>query len=599
MTTRLEDYLLIGDTHTAALVGIDGSIDWLCLPRFDSGACFAALLGDEKNGRWKIAPAGGIRATSQSYRDGSLVAETEFQTEDGAVRLIDGMTIRDGSNDSHVVRVVEGITGRVPMAMELIARFDYGSVVPWIQQVDGEDRLVAGPNELRLRSPIETHDEHLATHATFSVAAGDRIPFVLSWRPSFGSAAVAEQPEAWAALESTTNWWREWSSQFSGSGDWQDAVVRSLITLKALTYAPSGGIVAAPTTSLPERLGGVRNWDYRFCWLRDATFTLDALMLAGYAREAIAWRDWLLRAIAGDPASFQILYRITGERRVEEWEVPWLAGYEGSGPVRVGNAASGQFQLDVYGEVMNSFFLGRRVGLPPDDSSWAFERHIVDFLEDAWQQPGAGIWESRGPAQHFTYSKAMAWVAFDRAAKMVERFGVPGDADRWRATAADIHAEVCAKGFNSDRNSFVQVYGGTRTDASLLRLPAVGFLPADDPRIAGTIKTIEHDLLREGYVHRYSRSAADDSLPAGEGTFLACAFWLADAYALAGRLDDCRATMERLLAIRSATGLLAEEYDTTRKRLVGNYPQALSHVGLVRTAMTWRDAQAAAAMRND
>ncbi|HVA85076.1 MAG TPA: glycoside hydrolase family 15 protein [Candidatus Saccharimonadales bacterium] len=588
-STRLEDYVLIGDTHTAALVGIDGSIDWLCVPRFDSPACFAALLGDARNGRWKIAPAGGVRRTEQRYREGTLVAETEFETEDGTIRLTDCMTIR--RRHCQVVRVVEGVRGRVPMEMELIARFDYGSVVPWARRVDGVLQLIAGPDQLRLHSAVETHGENLTTKATFVVAEGDRVPFMLEWQPSF----VAPLPaiDILAAVDETAAWWRRWTARFAGKGDWQEAVLRSLITLKALTYAPTGGIVAAPTTSLPEQIGGVRNWDYRFCWLRDATFTLDALVLAGYDKEAAAWRDWLLRAVAGDPSALQILYGPAGERRIDEWAVSWLPGYEGSAPVRIGNAASKQFQLDVYGEVIDSLYLARRLDLQGEDFAWQLETHLLDFLEGAWKRPDEGIWEVRGPRQDFTHSKVMAWVAFDRAVKTVERFHVPGPVDRWRSVAKAIHDEVCARGFDADLNSFVQVYGARRTDASLLMIPTVGFLPVDDPRVIGTVAAIERELLGDGYVRRYSTETTEDGLPSGEGTFLACSFWLADVYALMGRLDDCRRMMERLLAVRSRTGLLAEEYDVGRQRMVGNYPQAISHVGLIRTALTWRDAEKA------
>lgn len=582
---RIEDYAVIGDTQTAALVGRDGSIDWLCLPRFDSGACFAALLGDHDNGHWQLRPASATLATSRKYRGNSLVLETTFETPEGTVRVVDFMPPRH--RDPDVVRIVEGVSGRVTMRMDLIIRFDYGRSVPWVRRVDGRLHAVAGPDALVLDTPVATHGEGLATTATFDVATGESVPFVLEWHPSH------ELPDApigaLEAADDTVQWWNEWAARCTFEGEWRDAVVRSLVTLKALTYAPTGGIVAAPTTSLPERLGGVRNWDYRFCWLRDATFTLYALMSAGYLAEAQAWRDWLLRAVAGSPAEMQIMYGCAGERRLPELVLPWLAGYEGSQPVRIGNAAVDQFQLDIFGEVMDSMHQARRIGIAPDDPSWALQRRLMDFLESRWQEPDEGIWEVRGPRRHFTHSKVMAWVAADRAVKAVERFGCDGPVQRWRVLRETISDEVCARGWDPARQSFVQSYGRPELDAALLMIPLVGFLSAHDPRVVGTVAAIERELCEDGFVHRY-RHADDsvDGLPPGEGAFLACTFWLADNYALSGRHADARNTFERLLALRNDVGLLAESYDVAAQRLVGNFPQAFSHVPLINTARNLR-----------
>ncbi len=579
MPSLIEQYALVGDTQTAALVADDGSIDWLCTPRFDSGACFAALLGAEQNGRWLLAPAAGGRAARRAYRNKTLVLETEFETDEGAVRIIDFMPIRGKSVD--LVRIVEGVRGRVPMQMELIIRFDYGSIVPWVRGVDGTLQAVAGPDALVLRTPVATRGQDLTTQAAFTITEGDRVPFVLAWFPSH------EKPpaplDADRSLSRTTNWWKRWSGHTSYRGEWADTVNRSCITLKALTYAPTGGIVAAPTTSLPEWPGSVRNWDYRFCWLRDATFTLYALMSAGYLDEAKAWREWLLRAVAGAPAELQIMYGPAGEHRLTELELDWLTGYEQSAPVRIGNAASRQFQLDVYGEVADAMFQARHAGVGGDGSSWEMYKGVLQFLEDAWHQPDEGIWEVRGPRQHFTHSKVMAWVAFDRAVKVVEEFGYEGT-DAWRASRDAIHAEVCAEGYDPDRGAFVQAYGSAHLDASLLMIPLVGFLPATDERVRNTVAAIQRELTTDGFVLRYASDDVADGLPAGEGVFLPCSFWLADNLALMGRDQEARALFERLVGLTNDVGLLSEEYDPKAKRFLGNFPQAFTHVALVNTA---------------
>ncbi len=578
---RIEDYGLIGDTQTAALVGRDGSIDWLCLPRFDSGACFASLLGSDDHGSWLLAPAAGGVASSRRYRGDTLVLEHTFETPDGTVRVVDFMPPR--GRDPDVVRLVEGVSGRVPMQMVLTIRFDYGRSIPWVRQLDGRLRAIAGPDALVLDTPVPTHGEHLRTLATFEVAAGEVVPFTLTWHRSH------EDPgppiDAVAALADTVAWWEEWTQRGTYRGEWRDAVTRSLVTRKALTYAPTGGIVAAVTTSVPERIGGIRNWDYRYCWLRDATFTLYALMTAGYRDEARDWRDWLLRAVAGSPADLQIMYGCAGERRIPEQVLGWLPGYEGSAPVRIGNAAVDQFQLDVYGEVMDSLHQARRIGIPTDQEAWSLELGLMDFLESRWREPDEGIWETRGGRRHFTHSKMMAWVAADRAVKAVERYGNQGPLDRWRALRDEIHLEVCTKGWDADRGTFTQSYGSAALDGALLMMPLVGFLPPGDPRVRGTVAAIERELCNGGFVHRYSQDDdRADGLPPGEGAFLACTFWLADNYALDGRMAEARATFERLLALRNDLGLLAEEYDVTARRQVGNFPQAFSHVPLINTA---------------
>jgi GH15 family glucan-1,4-alpha-glucosidase len=581
MPCRIEDYALIGDCETAALVGRDGSIDWLCWPRFDSDACFAGLLGTPENGRWRIAPRAEAVRVTRRYRPGTLILETRFETEDGAATLIDFMPLRDAH--SNIVRLVVGERGTVAMCMELVIRFGYGAIVPWVTRLpDGGLRAVAGPDMLILHTPVESHGEDLRTVGEFTVAAGETVPFVLTYAPSH--LPPPAPPEPAAVLASTEAFWTEWSARCHAGSLWPEAIVRSLVTLKALTYAPTGGIIAAPTTSLPEQIGGPRNWDYRFCWLRDATLTLLALMNGGYYDEAHAWRDWLLRAAAGSPNQLQIMYGIAGERRLTEWEVPWLAGYEESRPVRIGNAAHGQLQLDVYGEVMDALYLARRGGLAPDDSGWELQKALLRHLETAWPEPDQGIWEVRAPPCHFTHSKVMAWVAFDRAIKSAEQFGLAGPLARWRMLRDTIHADICARGFNSELGSFVQCYGGTALDASLLLLPCVGFLAPNDPRIPGTVAAIERHLMIDGLVQRYSTTETDDGLPPGEGAFLACSFWLVDAYVMLGRLDDAMRLFERLTSLCNDVGLLAEEYDPIAQRMVGNFPQAFSHVALVNSA---------------
>jgi GH15 family glucan-1,4-alpha-glucosidase len=581
----IEDYGLVGDLQTAALVSRDGAMDWLCLPRFDSGAVFAALLGDSGNGHWTIQPAGEFRSAGRRYRGDTLVLETELETGSGAVRLVDFMPPRKAKPE--VVRTVEGVSGRVEMRMELALRFDYGSLVPWVRNLAGTLVAVAGPHALTLRTPVGLEGRDLRTYASFSVSQGDRVPFVLTWFPSHE--AIPDGIDAERALRDTLSFWEEWASRCTHAGEWREAVVRSLLTLKALTYAPTGGIVAAATTSLPEALGGVRNWDYRYCWLRDATLTLLALVRAGYVEEAGAWRDWLLRAIAGSPEDLQIMYGVAGERRLTELELPWLSGYEGSRPVRIGNGAHDQRQLDVYGEVVDALYRARRQGLPPSDDAWRLTRKLLEWLESGWREPDEGIWEVRGPRRHFTHSKVMAWVAFDRAVKTVERLGREGPADRWRAAREALRAEILREGYDADRGSFVQAYGSARLDASLLLIPLVGFLPATDKRVAGTVRAIEAEHMRGGLVERYRADVENvdvDGLPPGEGVFLPCSFWLAAVRAQQGRHEEAVELYERLLSLRNDLGLLSEEYDPERGRLVGNFPQAFTHIGLVETAFT-------------
>jgi GH15 family glucan-1,4-alpha-glucosidase len=581
MPCRIEDYALIGDCETAALVGKDGSIDWLCWPRFDSDACFAGLLGSPDNGRWLIAPLDPSARVTRRYRPNTLVLETRFETDEGAATLIDFMPLRDTA--SNIIRLVRGERGRVAMRMELVIRFGYGAIIPWVTRLpDGAVRAVAGPDMLVLHAPVEVHGEDLRTVGEFAVAAGETLPFVLTYAPSHHP---PPEPPDWSdALDQTAAFWTGWASRCQRDAPWGDLIARSLVTLKALTYAPTGGIIAAPTTSLPEHIGGPRNWDYRFCWLRDATLTLLALMDGGYYEEAHAWRDWLLRAVAGSPNQMQIMYGIAGERRLTEWEVPWLPGYEDSRPVRIGNGAYGQLQIDVYGEVMDALHLARRGALADGGSGWDLQQAFLAHLETVWREPDQGIWEIRGPACHFTYSKVMAWVAFDRAIKSTEQFGLPGPADHWRKLRAEIHADICARGFDRTLGSFVQCYGASRLDASLLLLASVGFLPPHDPRIAGTVAAIERTLLVDGLVQRYDTAETDDGLPPGEGAFLACSFWLVDAYVMLGRSDDARALFERLIAMANDVGLLSEEYDPVAQRMVGNFPQAFSHVALVNSA---------------
>jgi len=580
MPLPIENYALIGDCHTAALVGKDGSIDWLCLPRFDSGACFAALLGDPGHGRWLLGPAGRVRRVQRRYRNGSLILETEVETAQGSARIIDFMPLSDRRWD--IARIVEGLSGRVDMRMELIVRFDYGSLVPWVHREGDILLFTAGPDTLELTSSVPVVGENMKTVARFRVSAGHSESFVLNYRPSH----VDTQPaiDAARALRDTGRLWREWSRRCRYRGRWRASVVRSLITLKALTYKPTGGMIAAPSTSLPERAGGVRNWDYRYCWLRDATFTLNALLLAGYEEEAGAWREWLLRAVAGSPKDLQILYGVTGVRRLDEYEVAWLPGYKGAAPVRIGNAAARQFQLDVYGEVMDTLHLARAAGLAPEPEAWKVQVALLKHLESHWKLPDEGLWEVRGPRRHFTHSKVMAWVAFDRAIKDAERDGLEGPIQHWKKLRAAIHAQVCKKGFDARRNSFVQCYGSKHLDASLLLIPQVGFLPAEDPRVVGTIAAIEQGLVTDGLVSRYSTTTHVDGLPPGEGAFLPCSFWLADSYVLTGRRAEAKALFERLLALSNDVGLFAEEYDVRAKRMRGNFPQALTHMALVNTA---------------
>ncbi|MGH7826409.1 MAG: glycoside hydrolase family 15 protein, partial [Candidatus Binatia bacterium] len=531
-------------------------------------------------GRWLLAPQSEIRNVRRRYRDGTLVLETDYETADGAVTLIDCMPPR--SREPDVVRVVAGRRGQVKMRMQLIIRFDYGSIIPWVRRIENGIRAVAGPDTLILNTGVDLHSENFRTEAEFTVSEGQRVPFVLTWHPSHDpTPAVIDAEET---IAHTEQWWREWSGRCTYEGPWREAVVRSLITLKALTYAPTGGIVAAPTTSLPEQLGGVRNWDYRYCWVRDATFTLYALMLGGYIEEACAWREWLLRAVAGKPSQLNIMYGLAGERRLSELELGWLPGYEGSSPVRTGNAACWQFQLDVYGELMDALHLARRGGLDPDENAWRVERALTEYLESAWSEPDNGIWEMRGPKRHFTHSKVMAWVAVDRMVKAVERFGLDGPVERWRSLRAKIHEEVCRNGFDRERNTFVQYYGGKELDASLLMIPLVGFLQASDARVKGTVEAIERDLMAGGFVLRYRTKPDVDALPPGEAAFLACSFWLADNLALAGRKQDAQRLFESLLSLCNDVGLLSEGYDPGNKRLLGNFPQALSHLALVNTA---------------
>ena len=581
MGARIEDYGLIGDCETAALVSKDGSIDWLCWPRFDSGACFAALLGNSKNGRWRIAPAQAKSRITRRYRPATLILETTFTTADGEVTVIDFMPLREQA--SHLVRLVVGTRGTVAIRTELVIRFDYGQSVPWVKRTENGDLLaISGPDMVVLRTPVEMRGEQLTSVGEFTVSAGETIPFVLMYLQSHLPAP--DPVDAEDALRQTQNFWEEWTSVHKSTGPYAPFVLRSLITLKALSYLPTGGIVAAPTTSLPEQLGGLRNWDYRFCWLRDATLTLLALMNSGYYDEACAWRDWLLRAAAGSPSQIRIMYGLAGDKRLAEWEVPWLAGYEGSKPVRIGNAAADQLQLDVFGEVLDAMHQARVGGLQPLADAWDFQRVLMSHLEEIWPLEDEGIWEVRGGRRHFTYSKMMAWVAFDRTIRSAEAFGLEGPIDHWRKLRAQIHAEVCDKAFNPKIGAFMQSYGSEHLDASALLIPVVGFLPPSDPRVAGTVEAIERKLMTNGFVLRYDTDVTQDGLPPGEGAFLACSFWLADAYILLGRRDDARKLFERLLTLCNDLGLLSEEYDPAGKRLLGNFPQAFSHIALVITA---------------
>jgi GH15 family glucan-1,4-alpha-glucosidase len=582
MSTRIEDYALIGDGETAALVSRSGSIDWLCWPRFDSPACFAALLGAAEHGRWLIAPQGASSSRRQ-YRSDTLILETTFETPTGVAVVIDFMPPRDSASD--VVRLVRGISGTVSFRTQLLVRFDYGSIIPWVSQArDATTELhaVAGPDKLTLRTSIALHGEGPSTVGNFVVAGGEEVHFVLTHCASH--LPVPRAINVATALADTEKFWKKWSGICQFEGPWRDAVLRSLITLKALIYSPTGGIVAAATTSLPEHIGGTRNWDYRFCWLRDATFTLLALLDAGYVAEAERWRDWLVRALAGAPAQAQIMYGVGGERRLTEWEVEWLPGYEKSRPVRVGNAAADQHQLDVYGEVADALHHARVAGLAPAEAAWAVQNELTNHVVGIWTEPDEGIWEVRGPRQHFTHSKVMAWVALDRAIKAAEKYELPAALEHWRDVRRRIHEDVCASGFSADRGSFVQAYGSQQLDASLLMIPLVGFLPAEDPRIRGTVEAIGRELIVDGLVHRYHTAVTDDGLPPGEGAFLACSFWYVDNLVLLGRRDEGRELFEHLLGLRNDVGLLAEEYDPRAKRQLGNFPQAFSHVALTSSA---------------
>jgi GH15 family glucan-1,4-alpha-glucosidase len=574
---------MVGDCHTAALVSKYGSADWLCFPHFDSRACFAALVGTSENGHWAISPVEPIRRVRRRYRPGTLILETEFETKSGSVLLIDCMPVHNG-DDPQLLRVVVGQRGEIRMKLEFVVRFDYGSVVPWVRQAKRGITAIAGPEKLSLRTEVPLRGENLKTFGEFTVKKGQRIEFDLTWFPSHLKEPARRNVER--EIQRTEKWWKEWSSRCTHRGKWQDAVLRSLITLKALTFLPTGGIVASPTTSLPEMLGGVRNWDYRFCWVRDASLTLQSLLNAGYKDEAREWREWLLRAVAGSPEALNIVYGLRGERRLTELELPWLPGYEASAPVRTGNAAYEQFQLDIFGEVINTLYMGREAGMDPNrQNGQSISQALLSFLETAWKKPDEGIWEMRGPRRHFTHSKVMAWLAMDRAVRAIQKgWFADGDIRHWEKLRDKIHKEVCVRGYDPKLNSFVQYYGTQHLDASLLMIPLVGFLPASDPRMVGTVRAIEKGLLKDGFVSRYTMDSAVDGLPHGEGQFLACSFWLADNYCLQGRRREAEKLFERLLSIRNDVGLLAEEYDPQEKRLLGNFPQAFSHVGLVNTA---------------
>jgi GH15 family glucan-1,4-alpha-glucosidase len=581
VTQRIEDYALIGDTQTAALVGRDGSIDWLCLPRFDSGSCFARLLGDENHGRWLIAPVAADVSSTRSYRENTLVLETEWLTSEGSVRVIDFMSPRH--YHPRVIRIVEGLTGSVDMRTELVIRFEYGKDVPWVRQVDGYFQAVAGPESLCLDASVELEGHDRRSTGTFTVHAGESVPFVLSWHRSYEPRPTVTDTDR--SLAETMAFWQEWCDGVTQvHGEWQGLVLRSLITLKALTYGPTGGIVAAPTTSLPESIGGVRNWDYRYCWVRDATLTLDALIEAGCRDEAQAWIEWLARTAAGAPEQLQIMYGPGGERRLNEFEIDWLPGYEGSAPVRIGNAASDQFQLDVYGELMDAIDRARAHGIPTDDVIWELQLVLMKFVSEHGRDPDDGIWEVRGPRRDFTHSRLMAWVAFDRAIRAVERDGLEGPVDDWRRSRNEMHDEVCSRGWSDKRQAFTQSYGADELDASVLMIPLVGFLPPDDPRVVATVEAVQRELMVDGFVLRYQSTSGVDGLSGTEGAFLPCTFWLADCLALMGRVDEAREIFNRLQAVGNDLGLFAEEYDPTARRLLGNFPQAFTHVGLINSA---------------
>jgi GH15 family glucan-1,4-alpha-glucosidase len=577
----IEDYALLGDRRTAALVSRGGSVDWWCAPRFDSGACFAALLGDASNGRFLLAPAAHAE-TVRAYRDGTMVLETTHSTKTGRVRVIDCLAL------DHVrptlVRLIEGIEGEVEMTLELVVRFDYGNIVPWVHRTDGQWRAIAGPDGLQLDTPVHLHGEHKKTVSRFTVHAGESVPFALSWFPS--SDPQSGRHDVAELVARTTDGWKRWSQRCSFSCEWSETVLRSMLTLEALTFVPSGGIVAAPTTSLPEVLGGSRNWDYRFCWVRDATLTLEALLIGGYHSEAMRWREWLLRTTAGEPNRLQTMYGVGGERRLTELELDWLDGYAGSAPVRIGNAAHSQLQLDVYGEVADVLWQATRVGVPPSDDVWSLERLLLKTLAERWKEPDEGIWEVRGPRRHFTHSKVMCWVAFDRGIATIERLGYQGPLDEWRAIRDEIHEEVCARGYNEKIGAFTQTYDSDALDASLLMLPLVGFLPGTDPRVVSTVDAIQRDLTRGGLVERYNPTSNVDGIGEAEGVFLPCSFWLVEALALADREDEAHKLFSRLLTLGNDLGLYAEEYDPKDGRLVGNFPQAFTHLALIAAAHT-------------
>jgi GH15 family glucan-1,4-alpha-glucosidase len=596
MTNRIEDYALLGDCRSSALVGIDGSIDWLCLPRFDADPCFAKLLGNQDNGFWQIAPTSEIREARRCYRDGTLSLDTELTCDEGSILITDFMPV--GKDGPGLVRIVRGQTGEVRVRSVLALRFNFGKTIPWVQKNEkaGAIEAIAGPELIRLYSSVPNHGENLRTVSDFVVRPGETVSFVMRWSESY----LGEPPppiDAMQALERCDASWNKWSSRCKTDSPYADAIKRSLLTLKALTFAPTGGIAAAPTTSLPEKIGGVRNWDYRFCWVRDATFTLYALVSAGFIEEARAWRNWLLRACAGAPDQLQILYGIAGERRLSEVELPWLEGYEGSRPVRTGNAAADQLQLDVYGEIADTLFLSHSIGLDHTEEGWALERSLLCHLEKAWREPDHSIWEVRGPRRQFVHSKVMCWVAFDRGVQSIERWGLPGPIDRWRQARDEVHAEVCAKGFDPISKGFTQYYGSNEPDASLLLLPIVGFLPPTDPRVVRTVVNIERRLLVNGFVQRYVTHPNVDGLPEGEGAFLACSFWLVDALVLLGRVEEAQAHFERFLGLANDVGLLAEEWDPRAKRMLGNFPQALSHVALVNSALNLTRHEGPARMR--
>src|SRR5271163_4196545 len=597
MSSPIEDYALIGNLRTAALVDRGGSIDWLCVPRFDSNACFASLLGDSQNGRWLLAPRNGVSRVQRRYRDDTLILETECETESGVATVVDFMPIAQRPEQVDVIRIVKGIRGRVRMRTEMIFRFDYGRTLPWVRRREYGISAVSGPSAIALRTSIPLRSEDYTTVGEFDVGEGQSVTFRLTGYPSNEDEPGEMDPLR--MLSETEQRWREWAGRCGNRSEWRDAVVRSLITLKALTYTPTGGIIAAPTTSLPESLGGPRNWDYRFCWLRDSTFTLYALLISGYTDEARAWREWLLRAIAGHPQDTQIMYGVAGERMLTELELPWLNGYENSSPVRIGNAAHQQFQLDVYGEVIDTLRVARKYKLERNDDAWRLQRALMDFLESGWKEADDGIWEVRGPRRNFTHSKVMAWVAVDRSIKEIREGYGDGPLDRWIALRDEIHRDVCNRGFDAERNAFVQYYGSKSLDASLLMIPLVGFLPADDPRVVSTVRAIERELIYRGLVLRYSTESGVDGLPPGEGAFMPCTFWLADNYALAGRHQEARDLFERLLGLRNDVGLLSEEDDPVLHRQLGNFPQAFTHVSLVNTAHNLMPAQGPAEHRSE